>query len=197
MGNLGSHTALPIAISCLSYFPESHWHSEISSLSKVTLVLEKARSCRAPNLGCRGAESPGWFDVSPKNSAQDVMHERVHCGDEAANHQLPIAAAFWIIQIVSMEECLSIMQNLMRIHCSTHLVIFSAMATQYTCPLSSVYHPHWLVQWSHHCSCMHIPVLSSWPHYINNGWTFPGQASYYMTPFICSVQNRHVHRERK
>ena len=21
----------------------------------------------APNLGCRGAESPGWFDVSPKN----------------------------------------------------------------------------------------------------------------------------------
>ena len=36
------------------YFPESHWWSEISSLLKVILVLRKARSHRAPNLGCRG-----------------------------------------------------------------------------------------------------------------------------------------------
>ena len=41
------------------YFPESHQWSEISSLSKVILVLGKARSHRAPNLGCKGAESPG------------------------------------------------------------------------------------------------------------------------------------------
>ena len=40
---------------------------EISFLSKVVLVLGKARSHRAPDLGCRGTESPGWFDVSPKN----------------------------------------------------------------------------------------------------------------------------------
>ena len=73
------------------------------------LVLGKARSHRAPNLGCRGAESPGWFDASPKNSAWDVMHERVWCCDKAANHQLPIAAAFWIFQIVSAEECSSLM----------------------------------------------------------------------------------------
>ena len=33
---------------------------------KVILVWGKARSHRAPNLGCKGAESPGWFDVSPK-----------------------------------------------------------------------------------------------------------------------------------
>ena len=39
------------------YFPESHWWCEISSLSKVILVLGKARDRRAPNLGCRGAES--------------------------------------------------------------------------------------------------------------------------------------------
>ena len=39
------------------------------------LVWGKARSHRAPNLGCRRAESPGWFDVSPKNSAWDMMHE--------------------------------------------------------------------------------------------------------------------------
>ena len=57
------------------YFPESHWRSEISSLSKVILVLGKARSRRVTNLGYNKAESPGWFDVSPKISAWDMMHE--------------------------------------------------------------------------------------------------------------------------
>ena len=52
--------------SALSYFPESHWWSEISFLSKV-ISFGEARSLRAPNLGCRGAESPGWFDASQKN----------------------------------------------------------------------------------------------------------------------------------
>ena len=49
-----------------------------------------------PNLGCRGAESPGCFDVLPKHSARDVMHERVRC-DEAASLQLPIAAAIFVV----------------------------------------------------------------------------------------------------
>ena len=52
------------------YFPEFHSWSEISSLSKVIFVLGKARSRRAPNLGCRGAESPGRCAVSPK-----TLHE--------------------------------------------------------------------------------------------------------------------------
>ena len=47
-------------------------------------------------------------------------------------------------------------------------VIWNAMATQYTCSLRSFYHPHWLVNWSCHCSCMHIPVQSPWlPGYID------------------------------
>ena len=45
----------------LSYFPESHPQSEIPSLSKVILVLGKARSHRVSNMGCRGSESPGCF----------------------------------------------------------------------------------------------------------------------------------------
>ena len=66
------------------------------------------------------------------------------------------------------EECWSLMQNLMQIHCSAGSVILNAMATQYTCSLNSVYHPHWLVQWSHHCPCMCIPVHSPWlPGYID------------------------------
>ena len=99
----------------LSYFTESHWWSEMSSLLKVILVWGKAKSHRAPRLGCRGAETPRWFDVLPKNSAWDMMHEGAHCCDEAANCQLPIAAPFWIIQIVSTEECSSFVQNLMLI----------------------------------------------------------------------------------
>ena len=84
------------------------------------------------------------------------MYEWVNC-DEAASCQLPVAAAFWIILIVSEEKCSSLTQNLMQIHCSTRSVILNALATQYTCSLSSIYCPHWLVQWSHHCSGMFIP----------------------------------------
>ena len=45
---------------------------------------------------------------------------------------------------------------------------FNAVTTQYTCSLNSVYHPHWLVQWSRHCSHMCIPAHSPWlPCYID------------------------------
>ena len=91
-----------------------------------------------------------------------------HCRDEAVNHQLPIAEAFWIILIVSVEECSSLVQNLVQIFCSTCLVILNVMATQYTCSLSGVYRPHRLVQWSHHRSHMCIPVHFPWlPCYID------------------------------
>ena len=141
----------------LLYFPESHW-----------VVLGKARSHRVPTLGCSGAESPMWFGVFPKNSAGDVMHEHMCCCDEAADHQLPIVAVFWVIRIVSMEECSSLMENLMQICCSTPSAILNAMATQYMCSLNDVcHHPHWLVQWSHHCSCT-CPVHSLWlPGYMD------------------------------
>ena len=92
------------------------------------------------------------------------------CHDEAANHQLPIAVALWIILIVSVEESSSLMQNLIQIHCSTHSVILNETATQYTCSLNGIYHPHWLV--SCHCSCMSIPGHSPWlPGYINATYT--------------------------
>ena len=120
------------------------------------------RRHRVPNLGCRGAESPEWFDVSPGNSARDVMHEQAHYHDEAVNHQFPITAAFWIIWIISTKECSSLMQNLMQIHSSTCSVILNVMATQYTCSINGICCPCWLVQWSRHCSHMHIPVNSPW-----------------------------------
>ena len=150
-----------------SYFPESRWWSEISYLLKVILILGICRSPRAPNLGCSGAELRGWFDVSPKNSAQDMMHERARCGDEAANHHLPMAAAFW------MNHQNSFHRGMLKLNAKSDRFIallshLNIMATQYTCSLNAVYHPHWLVQWSHHCSHMCTPVHSPWlPGYMD------------------------------
>ena len=155
---LGPHTVLPITVSCPVIFP---W---ISSMVwnlfpfKGDFTFGKSQSLRAPNVGCRGAESPGWFDVSQKNSVWDVIHEQVCCHDEAASHQLPIATAFWIIWIIhrgmfklnAKFDANSLLYSLSHFQCNGHTVHM----------LNSVYLPHWLVWWGHHCSCMHIPVHS-------------------------------------
>ena len=61
--------------------------------SKVILALGKAEVTRHQIWAVGGLSHLGDL-VSQKNSAQDVMHERSYCHDEAAHHQLPIAAAF-------------------------------------------------------------------------------------------------------
>ena len=140
------------------YFPESHRRSESSSLSKVISVLGKARSQRAPDLVSRGAQSPGWFDVSPKN----CMRHDVWADEFWWSCPSPVVrgAAFWITWIVSVEECSGLTQNLMQIHCCTHSVILNVAATQYTRSLNGVYGPHWLVQWNCPCSrCIFQPTL--------------------------------------
>ena len=70
-----------------SCFPESYRWSEISFLSKVILVSGKARSCRVPNLGCRGAESPGWFKVSPK-----TLHKMWCMSQSVVMMKLPVTS---------------------------------------------------------------------------------------------------------
>ena len=50
----------------------------------------------------------------------------------------------------------------MQICCSVHSVTFNTMATQHTCSLNVFCRPHWLVQWSRHCSHTCIPVHSPW-----------------------------------
>ena len=173
-----------------SYFPKSHQWSEVSYFSKVTLVLGKARSHRTPYLGCRRSESPGWFDVSPENSTQDMMHKRECCHDEAPNSQLPIAVAFWIIRLISAEECSSLTQNLMYIRCSTCSVILNTMTIQYILPqrhllptltstvkLSLFTHAHSspfsLAARLHHC-CANCSC------YTKNGWTLSRQTAAYI-----------------
>ena len=123
-----------------TYFSVSHQGSEISSISKVILVFGQERSHRVPNVGYRGAESPGWFDVLPKTFARDVMNKWACCCDEVVSHQLHIAMAFWIIQIVSAKERSSLTQNMMQICCSTHSVILNTVGTEYKRSLKVIYH---------------------------------------------------------
>ena len=131
-------------------------------LSKVILVFEKARNRREPNLGSRGAEPRGWFTVSPKNSAQDMMHEWV--------------LLWWSCQSPVVHSCslpyhpnsshrgvlkLNVpVQNLISICCST----YSFRMQWHTVHTLTQWHllPHWLAQWSHHCLHMCISVHSSW-----------------------------------
>ena len=133
-----------------------------------------------------------------KNSAQDMMCEWAHCCDEAASHQLPIAAAFWIIWKVSMGECSSIMQNLMQTCCCTCLVILNVMATQYTCSLNGIHRfpltsTVKLSLFTHvHSSPLSLAGRLHWcctncSHYFNNGWTFPGQTLYihFLQIYMC------------
>ena len=118
-----------------------------------------------------------------------MMHELVCCRAEAANHLLSIAVAFWIIPIVSTEECSSLMQSWMHISCSIRSVILNVTATHvhmltqrhllppltstvksslftlaFSSPLSMAGMLHW-------CCPNHSP-------YINNGWTFSAQNMY-------------------
>ena len=91
----------------------------------------------------------------------------------------------------------------MQIRCSTRSVLLNVMVTQYTCSLNSICLPDWPVQWSHHCSGMHIPVHSPWLHwcrpdhscYINNGWTFSRQTSY--TPHTHTHTHTHWSQNTK
>ena len=169
VGTLGPHTLLPFVISCPLYFPESHWWSEISSLSKMTLVLGKVRSGRATNLGCRVVVShlcdlmfcqktlnkmryDAWADLLSWWSCQSPVAHRC----SFLNHRNSFQGGMFELNTKFEADLLLYSLN--------HL---NAMAT-HLCSLNGIYHHQWLVQWSCHCSCMHIPVHSPWlPGYIN------------------------------
>ena len=93
-------------------------------------------------MGSSGTESPGWFDISSKTSAQDVMHEWAPCCDEAANHH----SSGLLNHLNSFHRGIfKLNANLMQICCFTHSVILNVMATQYICSLNSIYRPPLLI----------------------------------------------------
>ena len=151
VGSLGPHTILPIAISCPIVF------SWISSMVW-NLFPFKGDFSFGKSQTSQGAKNGLWEGLSHlsdlmfhQKTAWDVIHEQTCCCDEAVSSAADVKNV-----------------NLMQIHRSTCSVILNVTATQYTCSLSGFYHPHWLVQWSHHCSCMGIPAHSPWlPGYID------------------------------
>ena len=47
-------------------------YSQISSLSTAILTLGKTRSHVEPNMGCSGADRPGWCNVLPKKPTREL-----------------------------------------------------------------------------------------------------------------------------
>ena len=156
----------------------------MSSLSKVILVLGKARSHRAQNLGRRRAESPGWFDVLQNNCTRrhawvgvllwwscqsPVAH---HCG--LLNHLNSFHGG--ILKLNAKCDADSLLYWLSHFECESQTV---HMLTQQHLPppltrtvkLSLFMHvrssPLSLAARSHQC---HANCCC-----INNGWTFSGQ----------------------
>ena len=140
----------------------SHQWCEIFSLSRVILLWGNTRSCRAPNLGCRGAESPGWFDVTTKNCTKcdpwgntlswwscqsPVVH---HCG--LLNH----LKSFYrrMFNLNSKFDADSLLYKLSHFECDDHIVLM-AHSVDLLPPLT---------HFSHMCSPVHCPWL---PGYIN------------------------------
>ena len=114
---------------------------KISSFSKVILILGKARSHRAQNLAYRGPESPGWFDVLPK----ELCRRRDEQVDVLLwwSCQSPVAHSCSILNHLNSfcGGMFKLNENLMQIHCSTCSVILNVMAAWYTCSLNGIYHP--------------------------------------------------------
>ena len=163
------------------------WESEISSLSKVIIVLGKARSCRPPNLGYSRAESPGWFDVLQKHSAQAwaCMLSWWSCQSPVAsscdllNHPNSFLGGMFklnttfdadlLLYLLSHFECDHHTVHMLTHRCLppplTSTVKSSLLTHACSSPLSLAARLHW-------CCCINHS------HYINNGWTFSGQASF-------------------
>ena len=148
----GLHIVLPIAITCpikYSWISSTVWN----------LFPFKDEFSFGKSQKPQGTKSELYGGLSHTDDL--TFHQKTAWRrDEAASHQLPIA--LWIIWTVSAEECSSLPQNLMQICCSTHSVIWMQWPHSTHAQSVASYQPHWLVQWSHHCSHLSIPVHSSW-----------------------------------
>ena len=169
------------------YFLEFHWWSEIFPLSKVILVLGKARSFRAWNLGCSGAKLPGWFDVSLKNCTRHDTWAGalswLSCPSPVAqscgllNH--PNSFHRGMFKLNTKFDADLLLYSLSHFECNGHTVHILTQGhlpppLTSTVKLSLFTHAHSnplsLASRLHWCTANHS-------HYINNGWTFSGQTS--------------------
>ena len=127
--------------------------------------FEESQKSQAANLGCRGAWSPGWFDVL----FAKILCKRFDAWAGALlwwSCQSPVAHSCGLLNYAN-----SFCGGMFKLNAkfdadlllySLYSLILNVMATQYTCSLNGVYCSHWLVLWSHHYSHICIPVHSPW-----------------------------------
>ena len=161
------------------------------------LVLGKARSRRVPNLGCRGLSHlmiwcftkklctryDAWVGTLSRWSWQlPVTHS---CGLlNLPNHfrggMLKINAKFDADSLLYLLRRLKRDSHTVRMLTQCHLlppmtstVKLSSFTHAHSSPLSLVARLHW--------------CCANRSHYINNGWTFSGQASYDWLKFVLTT----------
>ena len=189
VGTLGLHAVLPITQSAaLLYFPESHPQSEICSPSKVTLVLGKARSHWAPNLGCRRVSHQGDMMFCQKTLPKTwcmsgcivVMKLPITSCHSWGLLNHPSSFHGRMFKLNTKFDADLLLYSLGHFECNGHTVhlltqwhllppltrrVKSSLLTHAHCS------PVFLAARLHHCCANHSC-------YINNGWTFSGQTSY-------------------
>ena len=155
------------------------------SLSKVILVWGKARSCRVPNLSCSRAESPGWFEFSPKICAWDVLHEWVHfvwwsCQSPVAHSCslliYPNSFHGGVFKVKAKSDANSLLYLLSHFECNDHTI---HMLTQWRLPPPLTNTVQLLLFTHVHSNPLSLAAKLYWcrtncSHYINIGWSFSG-----------------------
>ena len=153
------------------------------------LVWGETRSLRAPTLGCRGPQSPGWFDVSPKKfctrrdtgvgmlswwSCQSPLAHSCRLLSHPNNFHRRMfklnaeyAADSLLYSLSHFERNYHTIHMFNQWHLPpplTSTVMSSLFTHVHSSPLSLAARLH-----------PHCPNRS---HYINDGWTFSGQNTY-------------------
>ena len=152
---------------------------------KVNFSFGKSQKLHSIKSGLYMAESPGWFNVSPKN----CMRCDTWAGVLSWQSCQSLVSHSWIMQIVSMEVCSSLKQNLMQICCCTQSFWMRWPQGTHAHLMASTHPRHHLIKSSlfTHAHSSPLPLAaqlrrccSSSSHYANNGWTFSRQTSYFI-----------------
>ena len=129
---LGTSHSSPITISCpiiFSWISLTDWNL---LPFKGDYSFGKSQKPQGPNLGCRVSWVISCF--AKKLCMRWMWY--TWAGYIVMMKPITIAQS-WIIQVVSVEECAGLMQNLMQIHCSTRSVILNVMVTHANSVMSS------------------------------------------------------------
>ena len=186
--HLGTSHSSPSCHQLPTVISWTHWQSKISSFSKVILVLGKARSRRVPNLGCRGAESSGWFDVSPKKCTRGnagvgalswwSCQSPVAHGCGLLNHLNTFCRGMFKINIKFDAD--SLLYLLSHFECdgpTVHMFSQGHLPPPLTITVKSSLFTHTQSSTFSLATRLH-QCHTNCSHYVNYGWTFSGQTSY-------------------